>query len=207
MECSICSNCRLALHGRRLVPTSPSDRPVWGAEQLITRRGAERAPVERSPTTAPGRGTRRLLSTRRGTTHQARSDPSSPLGQSPSLGKTDAAQRRRVGAAPALHAAYWHDRFGEPKSGGCVNLSVRDAKWLFSWTEPQVPDGWHSVRSGDDRGLGFPPPGMPLRALSRIVTKRVGCGEGGRTHATGPDPAAGGAFAQSEAFTRRNAGR
>jgi hypothetical protein len=54
----------------------------------------------------------------------------------------------------ALHAAYWHDRFGEPKSGGCVNLSVRDAKWLFSWTEPQVPEAWHSVRSGDDRGPG-----------------------------------------------------
>ena len=54
----------------------------------------------------------------------------------------------------ALHAAYWHDRFGEPKSGGCVNLSVQDAKWLFSWTEPQVPATWHSVRSGDDRGPG-----------------------------------------------------
>ena len=65
---------------------------------------------------------------------------------------------RRVGAGRhmpfALHAAYWHDRFGEPKSGGCVNLSVRDAKWLFSWTEPQVPATWHSVRSGDDRGPG-----------------------------------------------------
>ncbi len=54
----------------------------------------------------------------------------------------------------ALHAAYWHDRFGEPKSGGCVNLSVKDAKWLFSWTDPQLPDGWHSVRSGGDRGAG-----------------------------------------------------
>ncbi|MCC6900272.1 MAG: L,D-transpeptidase [Polyangiaceae bacterium] len=47
----------------------------------------------------------------------------------------------------ALHAAYWHDRFGEPKSGGCVNLSVRDAKWLFDWTAPCAPETWHSVRS------------------------------------------------------------
>lgn len=54
----------------------------------------------------------------------------------------------------ALHAAYWHDRFGEPKSGGCVNLSVQDARWLFNWTEPQLPDGWHSVRSGGARGEG-----------------------------------------------------
>jgi hypothetical protein len=54
----------------------------------------------------------------------------------------------------ALHAAYWHDRFGEPKSGGCVNLSPKDAKWLFDWTTPHVPAGWHSVRSGDTRGPG-----------------------------------------------------
>ena len=54
----------------------------------------------------------------------------------------------------ALHAAYWHDRFGEPKSGGCVNLSVRDARWLFGFTEPHLPDGWQSVRSGGDRGEG-----------------------------------------------------
>ena len=54
----------------------------------------------------------------------------------------------------ALHGAYWHDRFGEPKSGGCVNLSIADSKWLFGWTEPKLPAGWHSVRSGDDRGDG-----------------------------------------------------
>ena len=54
----------------------------------------------------------------------------------------------------ALHGEYWHDRFGEPKSGGCVNLSVEDSRWLFDWTEPRVPEGWHSVRSGDDRGEG-----------------------------------------------------
>jgi len=54
----------------------------------------------------------------------------------------------------ALHSAYWHDRFGEPKSGGCVNLSPKDAKWLFDWTLPHVPATWHSVRSGDSRGVG-----------------------------------------------------
>ena len=54
----------------------------------------------------------------------------------------------------ALHAAYWHDRFGEPKSGGCVNLSPEDARWLFHWTTPVLPEGWHAVRSGEDRGQG-----------------------------------------------------
>jgi hypothetical protein len=54
----------------------------------------------------------------------------------------------------ALHAAYWHDRFGEPKSGGCVNLSPEDARWLFHWTTPVLPEGWHAVRSGEGRGQG-----------------------------------------------------
>ncbi len=54
----------------------------------------------------------------------------------------------------ALHAAYWHDRFGEPRSGGCINLSPEDARWLFQWTTPVLPDGWHAVRSGDERGPG-----------------------------------------------------
>jgi len=39
-----------------------------------------------------------------------------------------------------LHAAYWHDDFGEPHSRGCVNLSPRDARWLFEWAAPVLPD-------------------------------------------------------------------
>jgi lipoprotein-anchoring transpeptidase ErfK/SrfK len=42
----------------------------------------------------------------------------------------------------ALHSAYWHDRFGSPASHGCVNLSPRDARFLYGWTRPDVPDGW-----------------------------------------------------------------
>ena len=47
----------------------------------------------------------------------------------------------------ALHAAYWHDDFGTPRSHGCVNLSPRDAAWLFGWTTPEVPVGWHAYLS------------------------------------------------------------
>jgi hypothetical protein len=46
----------------------------------------------------------------------------------------------------ALHAAYWHDDFGTPRSHGCINLAPEDARWLFQWTEPQLPPGWHGVR-------------------------------------------------------------
>jgi hypothetical protein len=45
----------------------------------------------------------------------------------------------------ALHAAYWHDGFGQPRSHGCINLSPDDARWLFFWTEPKLPPGWHGV--------------------------------------------------------------
>jgi len=48
----------------------------------------------------------------------------------------------------ALHAAFWHDSFGMPKSHGCINLSPRDALWLFGKTEPKLPEGWHGVYGG-----------------------------------------------------------
>lgn len=45
----------------------------------------------------------------------------------------------------ALHGAYWHDGFGEPRSHGCVNLPEWDAMWLFAWTGPEVPEAWHAA--------------------------------------------------------------
>src|SRR5699024_3031648 len=40
----------------------------------------------------------------------------------------------------AFHAAIWHDRFGRPKSHGCINMSPADAKWLFEWSAPHLAD-------------------------------------------------------------------
>jgi lipoprotein-anchoring transpeptidase ErfK/SrfK len=45
----------------------------------------------------------------------------------------------------ALHGAYWHDGFGEPRSHGCINLAEIDASWLFRWTGPELPEAWHGV--------------------------------------------------------------
>lgn len=39
----------------------------------------------------------------------------------------------------AFHGVYWHNDFGKPRSHGCVNLSPKDAKWLYLWTRPSVP--------------------------------------------------------------------
>lgn len=33
----------------------------------------------------------------------------------------------------AMHGAYWHNRFGTPVSHGCINLPVRQARWLYRW--------------------------------------------------------------------------
>lgn len=48
----------------------------------------------------------------------------------------------------SLHAAYWHDRWGQRKSAGCVNLAPVDARRLFAWTDPPLPEGWHGTKSG-----------------------------------------------------------
>lgn len=45
----------------------------------------------------------------------------------------------------ALHGTFWHSAFGSTASHGCVNLSLRDAEWLFSWAPPNLPAGWHTV--------------------------------------------------------------
>jgi lipoprotein-anchoring transpeptidase ErfK/SrfK len=54
----------------------------------------------------------------------------------------------------ALHTAYWHDVFGIARSHGCVNLSPIDGHWLFGFTDPPVPTGWHGVESGPDTAPG-----------------------------------------------------
>jgi hypothetical protein len=47
----------------------------------------------------------------------------------------------------ALHGAFWHDGFGRVRSHGCVNLGPTDARWLFGWTTPLLPEGWHGVHA------------------------------------------------------------
>lgn len=39
----------------------------------------------------------------------------------------------------ALHGAFWHNVFGYKHSHGCVNMSVSDARWLFSWSAVGTP--------------------------------------------------------------------
>lgn len=47
--------------------------------------------------------------------------------------------------AIALHTAFWHTRFGLPRSHGCVNMTPYDAHHVFARTWPRLPGGWHGV--------------------------------------------------------------
>lgn len=49
----------------------------------------------------------------------------------------------------AIHAAFWHNLFGDRRSHGCVNCHPEDAKWIFRWTLPTV-----SLDQGDVQELG-----------------------------------------------------
>ncbi len=52
----------------------------------------------------------------------------------------------------ALHAAYWHDRFGFPHSHGCVNLAPKDAQWLFNWATPATGSTNWTMPTGENPG-------------------------------------------------------
>jgi hypothetical protein len=49
----------------------------------------------------------------------------------------------------AIHSAFWHNSFGRPRSHGCINVPPDDARWLFDWTLPVVPEGWHGAYPQD----------------------------------------------------------
>ncbi len=51
----------------------------------------------------------------------------------------------------ALHGAFWHDQFGNMRSHGCVNMSPEDARTLFGWSDPPLPEGWHGVFAKDEK--------------------------------------------------------
>jgi hypothetical protein len=46
-----------------------------------------------------------------------------------------------------MHGAFWHNNFGRHRTHGCVNLSPKDARFLYYWTSPAVPPGWSEVHA------------------------------------------------------------
>ncbi len=104
---------------------------------------------------APGRG-----GAKRADAKNLVTTSSTPLGTFPITGKfvtatmdgpeeivhSDVPWVQNFRSAHAIHAAYWHDEWGERVSGGCLNVSPPDGRFLFAFTDPKVPEGWHGVR-------------------------------------------------------------
>ncbi len=38
-----------------------------------------------------------------------------------------------------IHSADWHNNFGNPMSHGCVNVGLKDAEWVFNWSDIGTP--------------------------------------------------------------------
>lgn len=38
-----------------------------------------------------------------------------------------------------FHEAYWHNKFGQPMSHGCVNMRISDAKFIYDWSDEGTP--------------------------------------------------------------------
>ena len=54
----------------------------------------------------------------------------------------------------AIHAAPWHDVYGNPRSHGCINMSPIDARRVFMWTDPPLPTDWHAVYASEATSEG-----------------------------------------------------
>jgi hypothetical protein len=61
-----------------------------------------------------------------------------------------------IRAPLAMHVAYWHEDFANPKSAECVNMSPEDGRFLFGWTDPKLPEDWGAVRPGGGNGPSTP---------------------------------------------------
>jgi lipoprotein-anchoring transpeptidase ErfK/SrfK len=52
----------------------------------------------------------------------------------------------------SFHGTYWHNNFGVPMSHGCINMTNRDAQWIYEWMGPENPGrGWYPTET-EQRG-------------------------------------------------------
>lgn len=78
----------------------------------------------------------------------------------------------------ALHTSYWHDGFGTGRSHGCVNLAPADARWLYFWSDPQVPAGWTMAAGVTERPGSIvrvrsaAEPDPPIRGYAKLVEEQ-----------------------------------
>jgi hypothetical protein len=44
-----------------------------------------------------------------------------------------------------LYAGVWQSRWGAPNGSPGIALAPLDARRIFDWVKPSLPEGWHSV--------------------------------------------------------------
>jgi len=54
----------------------------------------------------------------------------------------------------AFHGTFWHSNFGLPMSHGCINMSNKNAKWIFRWVTPAFDLPVQDRGDWDVRGYG-----------------------------------------------------
>jgi hypothetical protein len=136
---SITQGTLVAYHGRRAVYATLASPGAGG----VPRPGKD--PVKTSTTP---------LGAYRITFKHVAATMSPEKGENRSFWIADVPYTQYFNAPFALHTAYWHESFGEPMSAGCVNVSPRDGKWLFDWTDPKVPRDWNGAAPGGPAGKG-----------------------------------------------------
>jgi len=80
----------------------------------------------------------------------------------------------------AIHGAYWHNGFGYRRSHGCINLSPRDARYVFGFLGPEELPGWWTLRGSVEfpgsivqiRTRRYPRP--RFRGYARTIKRRAG---------------------------------
>lgn len=55
-----------------------------------------------------------------------------------------------------IHSTYWHNRFGNMNSAGCINLTPEDAKWVWRWVEPYTPYEYPGELTWQGLGISTP---------------------------------------------------
>ena len=38
-----------------------------------------------------------------------------------------------------IHYAYWHNNFGRTMSHGCINVNLKNVKWIYRWADEGIP--------------------------------------------------------------------
>ena len=79
--------------------------------------------------------------------------------------------------AVAFHGTFWHNDFGKPRSFGCINLTPRDARWVYRWTLPTVaPDKYFAYEPGTGTAVLVGENHshiLHLRRIRHLTTRRI----------------------------------